>query len=134
MHFVCASTQHLSRGLYWYNLVKLSFYWTLVLLPSTESHRTYYTALVIHHFCAIILITTSWILNFVRFGSLIMLVHDAIIMEVKITKQAYTTIFVITCLYGGNIMGFFKYVCLFLCLFDCLAVHMIPIYFSKKIT
>lgn len=69
--------QHVDSEIYWYYVIELGFYWSLVFSLFTDHKRKDFTEMIVHHVATIILIYFSWFMNFVRIGTLVLLVHDA---------------------------------------------------------
>ncbi|KAK3592979.1 hypothetical protein CHS0354_023201 [Potamilus streckersoni] len=69
--------QHVTSDLYWYYMIELGFYWALVFSLLTDHKRKDFTEMVTHHVATIVLLYFSWLFNFVRIGSLVLVVHDA---------------------------------------------------------
>lgn len=69
-------TQPLLPSQYWYYILEMSFYWSLLFSLGTDIKRKDFLANVIHHLAAISLMSFSWCANYVRSGTLVMLVHD----------------------------------------------------------
>ncbi|XP_065414198.1 ceramide synthase 3 isoform X7 [Chrysemys picta bellii] len=61
---------------YWYYMVEISFYWSLLFTLGTDIKRKDFMAHVVHHLAAIVLMACSWCGNYVRIGTLVMIVHD----------------------------------------------------------
>lgn len=57
-------------------LVELGFYWSLVFTLLTDHARKDFWEMTVHHIVTILLIYFSWAANFVRIGTLVLLVHD----------------------------------------------------------
>jgi len=68
--------QSVDRAVFWYYTVSLSFYISLVICLCMDNKRKDFTETVIHHMTTILLIVFSWVTNFVRVGTLVLLVHD----------------------------------------------------------
>ncbi|XP_072099960.1 ceramide synthase 4a isoform X2 [Mobula birostris] len=62
---------------YWYYMVELAFYWSLLLRVSLDVKRKDFKEQIIHHIATIFLIGFSYCANYIRVGTLVMLVHDA---------------------------------------------------------
>ncbi|XP_046568275.1 ceramide synthase 2-like [Haliotis rubra] len=68
--------QHVDTPLYCFYLAELGFYWSLLFSSLTDVKRKDFWEMTTHHLITITLIYFSWIINFVRIGALIILVHD----------------------------------------------------------
>ncbi|TMS18247.1 Ceramide synthase 2 [Larimichthys crocea] len=62
---------------YWYYMIELGFYTSLLFSVASDVKRKDFKEQIIHHVATIVLITFSWVVNYIRGGTLIMLVHDA---------------------------------------------------------
>ncbi|XP_007905491.1 ceramide synthase 2 isoform X2 [Callorhinchus milii] len=69
--------QTLLPSQYWYYIIELSFYWSLVFSIASDVKRKDFREQIIHHLATIILISFSWCANYIRVGTLVMAVHDA---------------------------------------------------------
>lgn len=92
--------QHVPREIYWYYVTELAFYWSLIFTLFWDHKRKDFTEMMVHHVATIVLMYFSWILNFVRVGSLVLLVHDAADswlslakMSVYLKKETATDVF-----------------------------------------
>ncbi|XP_043577541.1 ceramide synthase 2-like [Chiloscyllium plagiosum] len=62
---------------YWYYMIELAFYWSLLFRVSWDVKRKDFKEQIIHHIATIFLIGFSYCANYIRVGTLVMLVHDA---------------------------------------------------------
>lgn len=62
---------------YWYYMIEMAFYWSLLLRVSLDVKRKDFKEQMIHHVATIFLIGFSYSANYIRVGTIIMLVHDA---------------------------------------------------------
>ncbi|XP_068176557.1 ceramide synthase 4a [Antennarius striatus] len=69
--------QPLTEAHHWYYMLELGFYVSLLLCVSVDVKRKDFKEQVIHHIATIILIGSSYCANFVRVGTVVMLVHDS---------------------------------------------------------
>lgn len=69
---------NITPDLWWYYMAGLSYYWasTFLQMFSIKGKRSDSVEMMLHHFFTVILITFSWIINFVRVGTLILMVHE----------------------------------------------------------
>ncbi|XP_011791529.1 PREDICTED: ceramide synthase 5 isoform X1 [Colobus angolensis palliatus] len=68
--------QPLSSGLYYYYIMELAFYWSLMFSQFTDIKRKDFLIMFVHHLVTIGLISFSYINNMVRAGALVMCLHD----------------------------------------------------------
>ncbi|CAG0895516.1 unnamed protein product [Cyprideis torosa] len=73
-------------AIYWYYMIELSFYWSLLFFQFLDTRRKDFWQMLVHHVVTISLIVFSWITNFHRIGTLIMLLHDC--ADVFLDKRA----------------------------------------------
>jgi len=57
-------------------MVELAFYWSLVFSQFIDVKRKDFWQMFVHHIATILLLSFSYIVNFVRIGSLVLVVHD----------------------------------------------------------
>ncbi|KAL4222919.1 Ceramide synthase 5 [Mactra antiquata] len=69
--------QDVTSDMYWHYLLELGFYWSLVFTLFSDNKRKDFKEMIIHHFATMVLMYFSWLLNFVRVGTLVLVVHDA---------------------------------------------------------
>lgn len=62
---------------YWYYMIELAFYWSLLFSIASDVKRKDFKEQIIHHVATIILLCFSWFANYVRAGTLIMALHDS---------------------------------------------------------
>lgn len=80
--------QHVSNDVYIFYLIELSFYWSMSFTLLVEKKKKDFIIMIVHHTATIVLIYFSWVCNFVRIGTLIILVHDAVDYWMSAAKLA----------------------------------------------
>jgi len=67
---------YFDRGVWWYYMVELSFYWSLLASQFYDVKRKDFWEMFIHHMTTIGLMVCSWTVNLWRVGTLVLLIHD----------------------------------------------------------
>uniref|UniRef100_A0A8C0B1M4 Ceramide synthase 5 n=1 Tax=Buteo japonicus TaxID=224669 RepID=A0A8C0B1M4_9AVES len=67
----------LTSRLYYYYILELAFYWSLMFSQFTDIKRKDFLIMFVHHLATIGLITFSYMNNMVRVGTLVLCLHDA---------------------------------------------------------
>uniref|UniRef100_A0A3Q3CLW3 Ceramide synthase 3a n=1 Tax=Haplochromis burtoni TaxID=8153 RepID=A0A3Q3CLW3_HAPBU len=68
-------SQQLSQ--YWYYILEMSFYGCLLFSVAFDVKRKDFKEQIIHHLATLVLLSFSWCANYIRVGTLVMLIHDA---------------------------------------------------------
>ncbi|KAF7703184.1 ceramide synthase 2 [Silurus meridionalis] len=69
--------QSMMESQYWYYILEMSFYWSLLFSITFDVKRKDFNEQIIHHLATLTLLAFSWCGNYIRVGTLVMLVHDA---------------------------------------------------------
>ncbi|KAM4738701.1 ceramide synthase 4a isoform 1-T1 [Anableps anableps] len=107
---------------YWYYILELSFYLSLLLSVSVDVKRKDFKEQVVHHIATIFLIGFSYSANYVRVGTLVMLVHDSSDFLLESAKMFHYAVWTTTC---DSLFVIFAVVFLVtrLVVFPCRIVH-----------
>ncbi|KAL4608047.1 ceramide synthase 2-like isoform X1 [Arapaima gigas] len=81
--------QEIEPAHYWYYMLELGFYWSLLFCVSVDVKRKDFKEQVIHHIAAIVLLGFSYCSNYVRVGTLVMLVHDSSDVPLESAKMLH---------------------------------------------
>ncbi|KAK3776555.1 hypothetical protein RRG08_037061 [Elysia crispata] len=79
---------HVPTDVYWYYMVEFGFYLSLLASLFTDNKRKDFTEMIVHHIATLMLMGMSWSNNFVRIGTLVLLVHDAVDSWMEAAKVA----------------------------------------------
>uniref|UniRef100_A0A803J8K2 Ceramide synthase 4 n=2 Tax=Xenopus tropicalis TaxID=8364 RepID=A0A803J8K2_XENTR len=79
--------QPLISSLYWYYIMELGFYSSLLLTISFDVKRKDLKEQIVHHLATIFLIIFSYCANYIRAGSLVMLLHDTADYILELAKM-----------------------------------------------
>lgn len=77
----------MTNDLWWYYMVSLGYYWSMCASHFFTHRRKDATQLLVHHILTILLLVFSWICNFVRIGSLVLLVHECVDIPMQLAKM-----------------------------------------------
>lgn len=69
--------QSLLPSQYWYYFSEMGFYLSLIFSLTFDVKRKDFNEQVIHHIATLTLLSFSWISNYIRIGTLVMVVHDS---------------------------------------------------------
>ncbi|KJH46548.1 Longevity-assurance protein [Dictyocaulus viviparus] len=73
-------------SVWWYYMIETSFYYSLLLASFFDVKRSDFWQLIVHHFITIGLLSTSFAINFVRVGTLVLISHDLGDILLEFTK------------------------------------------------
>ncbi|XP_051930268.1 ceramide synthase 4a isoform X1 [Hippocampus zosterae] len=106
----------------WYYILELGFYLSLLLCVSVDVKRKDFKEQVIHHIATIFLIGFSYCANYVRIGTLVMLVHDSSDFLLESAKMFHYAEWTKTC---DSLFVIFSLVFLItrLVVFPCRIIH-----------
>ncbi|XP_029466659.1 ceramide synthase 4 isoform X1 [Rhinatrema bivittatum] len=79
--------QPLLPVVYWYYVLELGFYWSLLLTMAFDVKRKDHQEQIVHHFTTIFLISFSYCANYVRAGTLVMVLHDCADYVLELAKM-----------------------------------------------
>ncbi|XP_032381650.1 ceramide synthase 2 [Etheostoma spectabile] len=107
---------------YWYYMLEMGFYLSLLLCVSVDIKRKDFKEQVIHHIATIFLIGFSYCANYVRVGTLVMLVHDSSDFLLESAKMLHYAGWTKTC---DSLFVIFSLVFLVtrLVVFPCRVIH-----------
>ncbi|KAK8746390.1 hypothetical protein OTU49_017384 [Cherax quadricarinatus] len=77
----------LDTDVWWYYMVALGFYWCMTITHTFQHRRKDSNQLFVHHILTIVLISFSWACNFVRIGTLVLVVHECADIPMLVAKM-----------------------------------------------
>lgn len=86
--FIGYPFQPVDEVLWYYYMIELGFYWSLMMSLFMDTWRKDFTETIIHHLVTISLLSMSYSANLIRIGGLIMCLHDAIDPIMELAKMA----------------------------------------------
>ncbi len=66
----------LTNDIFWYYMIELAFYWSLIFSQFIDVKRKDFWQMFLHHIATVLLLSFSYIVNFVRVGTLVLVIHD----------------------------------------------------------
>lgn len=78
---------HIDDGSHLYYIIQLSYYGSCLVTLPFDNKRKDFLELVIHHLATVLLIGFSYMANFYRAGTLVMVVHDASDIFLELAKN-----------------------------------------------
>ncbi|XP_029010538.1 ceramide synthase 2 [Betta splendens] len=69
--------QSMLSSQYWYYLLEMGFYLSLIFSLAFDVKRKDFKEQVIHHIATLTLLSFSWISNYIRIGTIVMAIHDS---------------------------------------------------------
>ncbi len=70
--------QSVSTDVWWYYLYGSSYYTSLLITLTYDAKRKDFWEMTLHHIATLALLSFSWICNFTRVGTLVLLLHDVV--------------------------------------------------------
>uniref|UniRef100_A0A8C5NHK6 Ceramide synthase 2-like n=1 Tax=Gouania willdenowi TaxID=441366 RepID=A0A8C5NHK6_GOUWI len=89
--------QLVARPHYWYYMLEMAFYLSLLFSVSVDVKRKDFKEQVVHHIATILLIGFSYCANYVRVGTLVMLLHDSSDVLLESAKMLHYAVWTTTC-------------------------------------
>uniref|UniRef100_A0A6A7FUM3 Ceramide synthase 6-like n=1 Tax=Hirondellea gigas TaxID=1518452 RepID=A0A6A7FUM3_9CRUS len=77
----------LDSDVWWYYMISLGFYWSMTITHFIETKRKDFYQMFFHHLVTIALMVFSFTCNFVRMGSLILIIHDIADVPLQMSKM-----------------------------------------------
>ncbi|XP_066557616.1 ceramide synthase 2 isoform X2 [Amia ocellicauda] len=78
--------QSLLESQYWYYIIEMSFYWSLLFRVAFDIKRKDFKEQIIHHLATLTLLAFSWCANYIRIGTLVMILHDVSDVILELAK------------------------------------------------
>lgn len=67
-------------------MIEMGFYYSLLITSLFDVRRTDFRQLLFHHFVTILLLSASWMINFIRVGTLVLILHDVSDISLELAK------------------------------------------------
>ncbi|CAF1318972.1 unnamed protein product [Adineta steineri] len=106
----------LTSDIFGYYMIELAFYWSLLFSQFIDVKRKDFWQMFLHHIATIALLSFSYIVNFVRIGSLVVVIHDCVdywLEGAKMAKYAKAQKICDTCFGIFALMWFITRLCYF---------------------
>jgi len=71
-------------------MIELAFYWSLIFTQFIDVKRKDFWQMFIHHIATITLLSFSYLINFVRVGTLVLVVHDCGDYWLEVIDEEFT--------------------------------------------
>ncbi|KAG0718072.1 Ceramide synthase 6 [Chionoecetes opilio] len=114
--------QSLDEWVWIYYMVSLGFYWSMTITHFFQHRRKDSMQLFVHHLVTILLISFSWVVNFVRMGTLVLVVHECGDIPMLLAK---------ICKLCGSQRGMDGFFVVFLILWLCTRVGLYPFWIMR---
>ncbi|XP_074157760.1 LOW QUALITY PROTEIN: ceramide synthase 4-like [Sminthopsis crassicaudata] len=124
--------QPLKYAIYWWYLLEFGFYLSLIITLSFDVKRKDFREQIIHHFSTITLIYFSYCSNYIRIGTLVMLIHDVsdVFLEAgkmfnyaQWNKSSGTTFTIFTVIFIFSRLVILPYKVLYTTIYDSMAYY-----------
>ena len=79
---------------HWYYMIELGYCWSSFAFAYLDKrHKKDFWQMIVHHCTTLVLQYLSWMLNFMRVGAFVLLIHDVsdIFLQVYLTKGEFKT-------------------------------------------
>ena len=77
----------IENDIWWYYMIGLAFFWSTTAWSISEIGNGDNVKMYLHHLFTILLMTFSWTCNFIRIGSLVLLVHECVDIPSLLAKM-----------------------------------------------
>ncbi|XP_033761472.1 ceramide synthase 2-like isoform X1 [Pecten maximus] len=79
---------HIPPSIFWYYMIEIGFYSSLMFSQFIDVKRKDFWEMFTHHVATMLLLCFSWSGNFVRVGTLVLVIHDAVDFWMEAAKMA----------------------------------------------
>ncbi|XP_052791406.1 ceramide synthase 5-like isoform X2 [Mya arenaria] len=80
--------QDVTPGIFWYYIIELGFYLSLMFSQFLDVKRKDFFEMFLHHIATVLLLSFSYMGNYLRVGTLVLLIHDCADFWVEAAKLA----------------------------------------------